>query len=186
MTLLEKGLDFQLTEIDISNKPANFAEISPYGKVPVLLHEDGRIYESGIINEYLNERFPEPPLLPTDPMLRAQARIWMDYCGSRFAAASWGHMQAGEDEEKLAATLPALQECMQFMNDEGLRKLGDGPFWLGNSISLVDIQYMPFFQRYLGPGRSVIPATCERLNIWLDMMEKRDSFVGTATDRRTG
>jgi len=51
---------------------------------------------------------------------------------------------------------------------------------------LVDIQYMPFFQRYLGPGRSVIPATCERLNIWLDMMEKRDSFVGTATDRRTG
>jgi glutathione S-transferase len=57
ITLLEKDLEHQLVPIDLSNKPASFLAISPYGKVPVLVDEDATIYESNIINEYLEERF---------------------------------------------------------------------------------------------------------------------------------
>ena len=180
MTLLEKGLDFELTEIDIKNKPADFAAISPYGKVPVLLHDDGRIYESSIINEYLDEAFPEPALMPANPLLRAQARIWMDYCGSQFSSASWQHMQAGEDPDKLAAANQALRECLLFMETEGLRKLSSGPYWLGNNISLLDIQYMPFLQRYIERDLKDIPAECTRLLEWLKLMRNRESFLATA------
>ena len=180
MTLVEKGLDFELTEIDLKNRPANFAEISPYGKVPVLMHNGGRLYESAIINEYLNDVFPEPPLMPADPMLRAQARIWMDYCDSRFSSASWQFMQAGDDADKLAAARSALKECFEFIEHEGLRKLSNGPFWLGEHISLVDIQFMPFFQRYAAqPARAEIPADCSRLHDWLTLMSERESYLRT-------
>lgn len=181
MTLLEKGLDFELTEIDIRNKPSNFAEISPYGKVPVLLHGDGRLYESAIINEYLDETFPAPALMPVEPLRRAQARIWMDYCDSRFGAASWKFAQAGDDEAARESARTELRDCFEFIEQEGMRKLSEGPYWLGAGVSLVDIQFMPFFMRYLdGDGRREIPAGCTRLQTWLDLMSERDSFIRTA------
>lgn len=62
--LTEKGVPFSLTEIDLRNKPAWFKDVSPYGKVPVIRHRGQVIYESAIINEYLEEVFPEPPLMP--------------------------------------------------------------------------------------------------------------------------
>lgn len=64
LVLLEKGVPFKLIEIDLQNKPKNFKTISPYGKVPVLKHGDNRVWESAIINEYLEDAFPEHPLLP--------------------------------------------------------------------------------------------------------------------------
>ena len=73
LVLLEKGIDFELVEIDLQNKPANFTEISPYSKVPVIKHGNERVWESAIINEYLDETFPEPSLLPKDAISRAQA-----------------------------------------------------------------------------------------------------------------
>jgi glutathione S-transferase len=84
LTLLEKGVPFQLIEIDLQNKPANFLEISSYGTVPVLTHGDHQVWESAIINEYLEEIFPEPPLLPQMPIQRAQARIWINFADTRF------------------------------------------------------------------------------------------------------
>jgi len=180
MTLIEKGLDFELTEIDINNKPADFSSISPYGKVPVLLHGEEHIYESAIINEYLDERFPQPPLMPDSAIARAQARIWMDYCGSRFSNASWNHMKAGDDPTKLEIATTELHECLRFMESEGLRKLSNGPYWLGDAISLVDIQFIPFFQRFLDNDKADIPEDCTRIHAWLDVMKQQESFIATA------
>ena len=73
MALIEKGIEFDLTAIDLNDKPDWFLEISPYGKVPVLRHNGAVIFESAVINEYLEEVFPERPLLPSDPVRRAQA-----------------------------------------------------------------------------------------------------------------
>ena len=63
MVLIEKNLLFELVEIDVYNKPDWFSSVSPYGKVPVLSHEGNTIYESAIINEYLDEVFPDTPLI---------------------------------------------------------------------------------------------------------------------------
>ena len=62
IVLLEKGIDFTPIEIDLQNKPEEFLKISRYGKVPAIEHGDAQIYESAIINGYLNEVFSEPPL----------------------------------------------------------------------------------------------------------------------------
>jgi glutathione S-transferase len=180
MTLIEKGLNFELTEIDINNKPADFSSISPYGKVPVLLHGEERIYESAIINEYLDESFPTPPLMPDSAIARAQARIWMDYCGSRFSNASWNHMKARDDQTKLEIATMELHKCLRFMESEGLSKLSNGPFWLGDTISLVDIQFIPFFQRFLDNDKADIPEDCTRIHAWLDVMKQQVSFIATA------
>lgn len=82
LTLLEKGVEFQLIEIDLQNKPEGFTDISPYGKVPAIKHGYKRVWESAIINEYLDEVFPEPPLLPANAIDKAQARIWIDFAVS--------------------------------------------------------------------------------------------------------
>jgi glutathione S-transferase len=88
LTLSEKGIPFKLVEIDLLNKPTNFDKISPYGKVPVLKHGDNRVWESAIINEYLDEAFPEPALLPKQPIQRAHARIWINFADTRLFATS--------------------------------------------------------------------------------------------------
>ena len=181
MALAEKGIDYELVEIDLRNRPDNFHEISPYGKVPVLFHNGNRLYESAIINEYLDEVFAQPSLMPDDPFLKAQARIWMNYCDTRFSNVSWQFMQAGDDEDKLAAAREALNECCLFIEHEGLRKLSDGPYWLGDTFSLLDIQFATFFSRYMSePGASEIPAECTRLKAWLGLMARHDSFLQTA------
>ena len=84
MVLLEKQIQFTLTEIDLDNKPDGFTEISPYGKVPVVRHGKTVIFESAIINEYIEEVFPDRPLLPDTPEGRAQAKIWIDFANVRF------------------------------------------------------------------------------------------------------
>lgn len=180
MTLAEKQLDFELTEIDLGNRPANFKEISPYGKVPVLLHGEHRLYESAIVNQYLDERFPEPALMPDDPLLRAQARIWMDYCDSRLGNASWQLMQAKDDPEKRAAALQVLGEACQFIEHEGLRKLSDGPYWLGEQVTLVDIQFIPFMSRFGAEDAAALPDDCTRLRDWIKLMSAHPSFLATA------
>ena len=67
LVLAEKAIAYRLTEIDLRNKPQAFLKVSPHGKVPALRHSGYHICESAIINEYLDETFPERPLLPRDP-----------------------------------------------------------------------------------------------------------------------
>lgn len=182
MALIEKGLDFELTEIDVYNRPPWFREVSPYGKVPVLRHDGRVVYESAIINQYLDEAFPSPPLMPADPYGRAQARIWMDYCETRYLPAAHRLMAERDQPGKLADNRARLAEVMRFMEQEGLRKLGDGPFWMGATPTLVDCQFMPFFERfavYEELAGAEWPEDCTRLRDWYAAMGQRRSFIET-------
>ena len=98
--LLEKGIDFTPIEIDLQHKPEGFTDISRYGKVPALKHGDVELYESTIINEYLEEVFPEPALLPHDSAKKAVARIWIDYANTRLAPA-FGKLLRGKDTQEV-------------------------------------------------------------------------------------
>jgi glutathione S-transferase len=183
MTLIEKGVAFELTEIDLFNRPPWFKEVSPYGKVPVLRHGGGVIYESAIINQYLDEIFPTPPLMPATPLGRAQARIWLDYCETRFLTATHKLMSESADLAKRPENVARLSEILQFMEHEGLRKLGDGPYFFGPEVSLVDIQFSPFFERFGTYERLAAaewPADCTRLREWFTAMQGRPSYQATA------
>ncbi|MFT3736379.1 MAG: glutathione S-transferase N-terminal domain-containing protein [Rhodocyclaceae bacterium] len=74
IVLFEKGMDFQVVDVDLFNKPEDIAVINPYNRVPVLVDRDLVLYEANIINEYIDERFPHPQLMPPDPLMRARAR----------------------------------------------------------------------------------------------------------------
>lgn len=74
IVLYEKGMDFQVVDVDLFAKADDIAAVNPYGRVPVLVERDLVLYEPNIINEYIDERFPHPQLMPPDPIMRARAR----------------------------------------------------------------------------------------------------------------
>ncbi|AFY86393.1 Glutathione S-transferase domain protein [Chroococcidiopsis thermalis PCC 7203] len=183
LVLLEKGIDFELIEIDLQNKPAGFTEISPYGKVPVIKHGDVRVWESAIINEYLDEVFPEPSLLPKEPVNRAQARIWIDFANTRFIWA-YSNLLRSPDPQQQKAAAQELYSQLEFIEKEGLEKLsGEGSYWFGNSISLVDLTFYPWFERwsalehYRGFG---LPPEFTRLQQWRKAVSQRESVKAIA------
>ena len=72
--LFEKGMDFEIRDVDLFAKPEDIALMNPYNEVPILVERDLILYESHIINEYIDERFPHPQLMPGDPVARARVR----------------------------------------------------------------------------------------------------------------
>lgn len=77
LVLFEKGMDFEVRDIDLFNKPEDISTMNPYGQVPILVERELILYESNIINEYIDERFPHPQLMPADPLMRARARLML-------------------------------------------------------------------------------------------------------------
>lgn len=181
MVLLEKGVDFVFTEIDLDAKPDWFLEVSPYGKVPVLRHGRAVIWESAVINEYLEEVFPEPPLLPREPAARATARIWIDFANSRMVPHVY-KMMLRQDVAGQELHRQRLTEAALFMEVQGLRKLSDGPFWLGARPGLVDFTFFPHMQRFAALEHYrgfALPPECERLRGWLAAMATLESVQAT-------
>lgn len=171
LVLQTKGLAFELIEIDLDHPPADFRTISPYGKVPLLECEGDRIWESSVINEYIEERFPQPPLMPGGPAARAKARIWIDYANNVFVPLFYKLLLLQKAEEQQAIA-DRLRESLLFLEDQAL--VHARPYWLGPEVSLVDYTYYPFFERF--PvlehfRRFSIPEQCPRLHRWLGAMK---------------
>lgn len=183
LVLQEKGVDFELIEIDLQNKPEGFTDISPYGKVPAIAHGDQRVWESAVINEYLDEVFPQPPLLPSSPIAKAQARIWIDFANTRLVPA-FSTLLRNPDPAQQEVAKQELYKHLEFIEKEGLGKLsGEGPYWFGESVSLVDFTFYPWFERwpalkhYRGFG---IPEEFTRLRQWKKALKQRESVQAIA------
>ncbi|HEX9700858.1 MAG TPA: glutathione S-transferase family protein [Acidobacteriota bacterium] len=182
LVLAEKGLEFDLTEIDFQNKPERFLKISRYGKVPAIVHDGNEIYESAIINEYLEEVFPDPPLMPQDPGRRAQVRIWIDFCDDHFLDDLYGAIR-NQDAGKHAELKAKVETHLRTLEGALARLSGAGPYWLGREASLLDFALYPFFERlpawahYRGLG---IPDDCPRLAGWFAAMAERPSVRAIA------
>jgi len=176
MMLLQKQVNFKVIEIDLNQKPDNFLTISPYGKVPVIKHGENRVWESAIINEYLEEVFPNPPMLPVEPGLRALARIWIDFANAKFTPAFY-KLLLSQDAEAQQDWREEMIRHLHFIEKEALEKLSDdGPFWFGHTLSLVDISYYPWFERWpaLEHYRHLpIPEDCNRLHRWKQAMDQQ-------------
>lgn len=147
--LLEaKQVPFELVEIDITRpRPSWFLELNPAGKVPVIVHNGRAINESSVINEYLDEVFRDPPMLPEDPFLRAQARLMIDYCNKQFSINMYRVLMEQNPEKRPRAEQNALADW-QWLEDFLARLPGKGDYAFGD-FGLVDITFAPFFVRYL-------------------------------------
>jgi glutathione S-transferase len=124
--------------VDLKNKPKDLLELNPYAKVPVLVDGDGVVYESAIVNEYLEEKYPAIRLLPTDQLERAKARIWIDFFNSRIhpAAHDITHDKNPEQaKEQMAKHLKTLDQEMA------------GKRYILDDYSLADVTFIPFYTR---------------------------------------
>ena len=180
--LNEKNISYKLTEIDLQNKPEWWKKISPLGKVPLLKINDKVIYESRIINEFIEEAFPNPPLMPKDLYLRSSARIWIDYCDS-YLLPSIHSLVNNSNADKKNENKENLTEKLIFIEEQAFKYYESGPFFMGKEISLVDIQFIPFFERF--PSYEYywdikIPKECKNLLNWLNIMNTKESYLSTA------
>lgn len=141
ISLAEKGVSFDRTYIDLSNKPDWFLKISPLGKTPVLVTEDTAIFESAVILEYLEDTQPNP-LHPKNPLARARDRAWVEF-GSAVLNDIAGFYNANDFEE-LSKKSEALSEKFARLETE----IGDGPYFNGAGFSLVDAVFGPVFRYF--------------------------------------
>ena len=140
ITMLHKGVDFDIEYIDLSNKPDWFVAISPLGKVPVLRVDDVVLFESAVINEYLDETNGDP-LMPSDPLARAQHRAWIEFA-SAILGEQFGYTVA-PNAEVLATKRAGLESKLGYLE----RNIGEGSPLGGAGFSLIDAAVAPFFMR---------------------------------------
>jgi RNA polymerase-associated protein len=127
IVLYEKDMDFEVIDMDLHNKPEEIASISPTGKTPVLIERDLVLTESNIINEYIDERFPHPQLMPPDPVMRARARLVLfNFEQDLFThvntlehgSGKLGDRARQEIRDSLSQLSPILTKQKYLMNDE--------------------------------------------------------------------
>ena len=178
IALAEKGLAWDGVTVSLAKKDQKRPEHlrrNPYGKIPVI-DDDGKIlFESCIINEYLDERYPNPPLTPKDPFLRGRGRILVDYALNYLHEPYWtlrGEMLKKESERNPAVMdekRRTLRKLLEYLEEA----LGDKPYFLGD-FSLTDIAVIPRFLRMETYGAMPAP-TLPKLNQWLQRMKERPS-----------
>jgi glutathione S-transferase len=178
VVLAEKNLPYDIVPIDLraqEQKTPDYLKLNPYGKVPVLTDDGTVLYESLIINEYLDEKYPNPPLMPKDPAKKAKARILIDYGMAHFDAPYQKlrmelMKNANEQNQQVIASAKGeLKKLLQRFEEE----LGDQQYLMGD-FSLVDADLLPRFTRLEGFGVLPDPAL-PHLGKYLERMKARPS-----------
>jgi glutathione S-transferase len=161
IVLAEKGLEYDPVVVDLDDRPAWIYEKNPLGRVPVLEEDTFVLAESAVIDEYLNERYPEPPLLPDDPAERALARMIV----FRFDALSRPYYALrrgdGAARERLDSELGKLDSTLEAQ-----------PFLTGRAFGLADIAYVPWILR-----------ARDRLDVDLDRFSAVAEWVARLSER---
>ena len=178
VVLAEKKLPYEIVPIDLTKKEQKtpeYLKLNPYGKVPVLTDDSTVLYESLVINEYLEEKYPTPSLMPKDPAKKAKARILVDYGMAHFDS-PYQKLRMELTKEKKDQSQPVidsakadLKKLLERFEDE----IGDQEYLAGD-FSLVDADLIPRFTRLEGFG--VLPdPSLPRLGKYLDRMKARPS-----------
>jgi RNA polymerase-associated protein len=141
IVLFEKGMDFEVIDVDLMNKSEDVAAINPYGKVPVLVERDLVLYEANIINEYIDERFPHPQLMPPDPVMRGRARLFLH----RFEQEIYSQIEVIEHG------VPKAADKARAIIRDNLTQLAqilvNQKFLLGDEFSMLDVAIAPLLWR---------------------------------------
>ncbi len=172
--LFEKGMDFQINDVDLYNKPEDIAVMNPYNQVPILVERDLVLYESNIINEYIDERFPHPQLMPADPIMRARARLFL----YRF-------------EKELFSQIDNLDSASQQKSDKARQIIRDNlvqiapvftkqKFMLGDEFSMLDVAIAPLLWR-LEHYQITMPKQAVPLLKYAERMFTRQGFIDAMT-----
>ena len=179
IVLAEKDWDYDLVTVDMGaaqHRSPEFLKLNPFGQVPVLVDEECVVYDSTVINEYLDDEYPEPALRPADSDLRARVRLLEDYADTSFtlpAMAIEREMKKGvldRDDAVLTRAKSILGKGLQMLNGQL-----DGRDFLVGEISLADIAFAPALMSLERIGVPVDPALGNVRN-WIGRLASRPSI----------
>ena len=174
IVLAEKGINFETVEVDPANPPEDLMDLNPYGIVPTLVDRDLVLYVAQVIMEYLDERFPHPPLMPVDPVSRAQSRMTL-----RRIQRDWDtcvdKLEQGKDKAKVAKE---LSDSLVVIAPIFEMK----PFFLSDDLSLLDCAVAPILWRLPVYGIELPMAVKPLLN-YADRLFELDCFQASLTEQ---
>jgi stringent starvation protein A len=182
VVLAEKDLEYEKVFVDLrkqEQKAAEFLRMNPYGKVPVLVDEDEVVYDSTIINEYLEDEYPLPRLMPEDSQGRAQVRLLEDYCDNSFIPpttmllAQLRKPEGERDTQRVDQARDELRRCLYYLRD----KLDGNEYLVGHEFTLADAAFAPRMMVLGRLGFEFEPALAP-VQAWLERIRSRASVRG--------
>jgi glutathione S-transferase len=184
IALSEKRIRWEPIHVNLranEHKTPEFLALNPYGKVPVLLDDGAVIYESTVVNEYLEDRFPEPPLMPTDPLGRAEVRLWEDYGDNAFLGPAEGifiHDKGWRTFEP--EHLQRMREQIRDVLTRLEKHLEGKKFLVRDTFSLADVCFAPRITILEQLGVP-LPSSHVKVRAWVERMRDRESTQGLET-----
>ncbi len=174
--LFEKGMDFEIRDIDLYHKPEDINVMNPYGDVPILVERDLVLYESNIINEYIDERFPHPQLMPPDPVMRARVRLLL----FNFEREIFQYVHVLEDK---ASDENAKAEAREIIRNQLVRLspvVSRTKYMFGDELTMLDIAMAPLLWRLNYYGIE-LPANASAVHKYAERVFSRPAFIEALT-----
>ncbi|MGR4067719.1 stringent starvation protein A [Halomonas sp. LR3S48] len=176
IVLAEKGVAVDIVEVNGDQRPEELADLNPYNSVPTLVDRDLALYESKVMMEYLDERFPHPPLLPVYPVARAQSRLWMhrierEWCPLVEQIESGGKKEVEKARKELRESLVGISPIFE-----------DVPFFMSEEFSLVDCCIAPILWRLPVLGIELPEKQVKPLVTYMERLFERESFVSALSE----
>ena len=176
IVLAEKGVTVDIHDIDPDNKPEDLATLNPYNTLPTLVDRDLVLYDANVMMEYLDERFPHPPLLPVYPVARAQSRLWInriekDWTDLVGVIRTGKSKEADKARKELTDSLVTIAPIFAEM-----------PYFMSEDFSLVDCCVAPILWRLPTLGIDLPESTCKPLLQYMDRLFERESFLASLSE----
>ncbi|MBN84403.1 MAG: glutathione S-transferase N-terminal domain-containing protein [Pseudomonadales bacterium] len=178
MVLCEKGVSVDVVDVDPSQRPEDLSEINPYGTLPTLLDRDLVLYKSTVIMEYLDERFPHPPLLPVYPVARAQCRLLMHRIEVDWSKRVDVLMAGRGRETAMDKARKELRESLAAIAPV----FADRPFFMNDDFTLVDCFVAPILWRLNALDLKMSTRQLKPMQRYMNDMFERDTFQESLTE----
>jgi len=182
IVLAEKGVVSEIIPVDAENKPVELADLNPYNTLPVLVDRDLSLYDSWVMMEYLDERFPHPPLMPVQPVARAYTRLWRYRIQNDWAGLVDTILDTNADKKAVQQAQKELRESLISIAPVFSEK----PFFMSDELTLIDCCIVPILWRLRHMGID-LPKTkqVKPLQEYMVRMFSRQAFrISLSPDER--
>ena len=177
IVLAEKGVTYEVINVDGENTPPELIDLNPYNNVPTLVDRELVLFEPGIIMEYLDERFPHPPLMPVYPVARARSRLMMHRFERDWFSLVEQILNSKQEKEREKAR-SELKESLLTVAPV----FGDNPYFLSEEITLVDCYLAPLLWRLKVLGITLSGKGAKEIQQYMDRLFERESFQGSLSE----
>ncbi|MGE4339900.1 MAG: glutathione S-transferase N-terminal domain-containing protein [Pigmentiphaga sp.] len=176
--LFEKGMDFEIRDVDLYNKPEDISVMNPYAQVPILTERDLVLYESNIINEYIDERFPHPQLMPADPVMRGRTRLFLyNFEKELFSHVGTLESRVAQPDEK---TLETARSSIRDRLAQIAPMFVKNKYLLGEDFSMLDVALAPLLWRLDHYGIE-LPRSAAPLQKYAERIFARPAYIEALT-----